>query len=211
MLLFGGIATVVGMLLPRITARIKKLPITEGMLAWAIVVTLLYAWAAEAIGQLAAITGAFIVGIFLGRSAQRHEIAASMHTLAYAFFVPLFLVSIGLHADIRQLSPAMIGFIILFVVIAMLSKLIGSGLGARLAGMNTRQSIRVGAGMISRGEVGLIVATVGLQNGLLAEDMFGAVVVMVLFTTLITPILLRRLFSNKEVAHVNEPARTGDG
>lgn len=210
MLLFGVIALGVGIVLPHITARIKRLPITEGVLAWAIVATLLYAWAAEEIGQLAAITGAFTVGIFFGRTAQRQEISHGMHALAYAFFVPLFLVSIGLKADIRQLQGSVIGFTLLFVLIAMVSKLVGSGLGARLAGMTARQSVRVGAGMISRGEVGLIVATVGLQRGLIGTELFTVVVVMVLATTLITPILLRWLFSSREVAHVSEPARIGD-
>jgi Kef-type K+ transport system membrane component KefB len=210
MLLFGAIALGVGIVLPQITARIKRLPITEGVLAWAIVVTLLYAWAAEEIGQLAAITGAFTVGIFFGRTAQRQEIIHGMHALAYAFFVPLFLVSIGLKADIRQLQGSVIGFTLLFVLIAMVSKLVGSGLGARLAGMTGQQSVRVGAGMISRGEVGLIVATVGLQRGLIGTDLFSVVVVMVLATTLVTPILLRWLFSSREVAHVSEPARIGD-
>lgn len=206
-------------ILPRLTDLVHRLRISEGVVALAIVVMLLFAWSAEVVGELAAITGAFLAGVMFGRTRHREEIEHGMHTLSYAFFVPLFLVSIGLEADVRALTGAGLAFAIVIVLIAIVSKVIGCGLGARLGGMRWPQAGRVGLGMISRGEVGLIVATVGLKRGLIDEAVFVTVVIMVLATTLVTPFLLRWAFArhateskkSKEIAYVAESARAGDG
>ena len=217
MVLFFVVAVPVGLwLLPRLTHRIEQLPISEGVMSWALVVTFLFAFTAEAFGQIAAITGAFLAGIFFGRTRLRHEISDGMHTIAYAFFVPLFLVSIGLKVNVLSLSGAAILFMIALVLIAIVSKVAGAGLGAKLAGMPLNESLRVGVGMISRGEVGLIVATIGLQEGLIDDSLFAATVLMVFITTLVTPFLLRWVFPreghvvDKELANGNELASTGD-
>jgi Kef-type K+ transport system membrane component KefB len=217
MLIFFAIAIPIGLwILPTATQLIRRLPISEGVLSWAIVVTLLFAFAAEAFGQIAAITGAFLAGIFFGRTHLRHEIGAGMHTIAYAFFVPLFLVSIGLKVNVRSMDVTAIVFLVTLVVIAIVSKVIGAGFGAKLAGMSTDESLRVGLGMVSRGEVGLIVATIGLRQGLIDEGVFAATVLMVFLTTLVTPFLLRRVFPregqavNKELTDGNELVSTGD-
>ncbi|MCL5998294.1 MAG: cation:proton antiporter [Chloroflexi bacterium] len=225
MVLFLAIIIPVGLwLLPRLTYRIERLPISEGVMAWAIAVTLLFAWASEAFGQVAAITGAFMAGVFFGRTRLRHEISHGMHTVAYAFFVPLFLVSIGLKVDARTLDLTAAIFMVAITLTAIVSKVAGSGLGARLAGMQWSQALRVGVGMISRGEVGLIVASIGLQQGLISESVFASIVIMVLLTTLVTPLLLRRVFAtqttdtqekkpsqqSKESTDGNELARVGD-
>ena len=217
MVLFFVIIIPIGLwLLPIATHHVRRLPISEGVLSWAIVVTLLFAFAAEAFGQIAAITGAFLAGIFFGRTRLRHEIGTGMHTIAYAFFVPLFLVSIGLKVNVLSMDGAAIVFMIVLVVIAIVSKVIGAGLGAKLSGMTTNESLRVGVGMISRGEVGLIVATIGLRQGLIDEGVFAATVLMVFLTTLVTPFLLRWVFpredhtADKELADGNELVSTGD-
>ncbi|MCL4506894.1 MAG: cation:proton antiporter [Chloroflexi bacterium] len=217
MALFFVIAVPVGLwLLPRLTYRIERLPISEGVVSWAIVATLLFAFAAEALGQIAAITGAFLAGIFFGRTRLRHEIMTGMHTIAYAFFVPLFLVSIGLKVDARSLNGAAVIFMLAITLIAILSKVAGAGLGAKLAGMRWSESLRVGVGMISRGEVGLIVASIGLQQGLIDDSMFVSMVMMILLTTLLTPFLLRRVFPHKtsatakEIAHGDKLADVSD-
>jgi Kef-type K+ transport system membrane component KefB len=217
MVLFFAISIPIGLwLLPVLTQHIRRLPISEGVLSWAIVVTLLFAFAAEAFGQIAAITGAFLAGIFFGRTRLRHEISEGMHTIAYAFFVPLFLVSIGLKVNVLSMDSTAIVFMVVLVLIAIVSKVIGAGLGAKLAGMKTDESLRVGVGMISRGEVGLIVATIGLRQGLIDEGVFAATVLMVFLTTLVTPFLLRWVFpredhtANKELTDGNELVSTGN-
>lgn len=200
MLLFIAAALFVGVwLAPHLIARADRLPVSQGMMAAVIVVVLVFAWASEAAGGVAAITGSFIAGVALNRSHLRKQIAEGMHTLAYAFFVPIFLVSIGLSANFRELSAADYGLTAAICIVAALSKILGAGVGARLGGMPWPESWRVGAGMVSRGEVGLIVAGVGVSAGFVHNTVFTVSVVMVLFTTLIAPVLLRFAFRERNV------------
>jgi Kef-type K+ transport system membrane component KefB len=178
-----------------LTRFVDKLPISEGLLAFVIVIILLFAWAAEAVGGVAAITGAFLAGVFFGRTQFREEIERGMHTMTYSFFVPIFLVSIGLRANIRDINAAGLVFLIALILVAIVSKVIGSGLGARIGGFGNLASFRVGIGMVSRGEVGLIITTIGLSAGLVTTEEYSQVVVMVLVTTLVTPLLLRWAYS----------------
>jgi Kef-type K+ transport system membrane component KefB len=121
-----------------------------------------------------------------------------MHSLTYAFFVPVFLISIGLKANARTLGTEGLAFAIAIIVVAILGKVLGCGLGARLGGFDWRESLRVGVGMVSRGEVGLIVAAVGLSSGLIHQNEYSTMVVMILATTLVTPLLLRWVFPKAE-------------
>lgn len=182
-----------------LTHLIDRLPISEGMLAFVIVITLLFAWAAEIVGGVAAITGAFIAGVFFARTRFREEIEEGMHTITYAFFVPIFLVSIGLRANLRDIDGEGLIFLIALILVAVLTKVIGSGLGARLGGFDNLASFRVGLGMVSRGEVGLIITTIGLQAGLVTGSEYSQVVIMVLATTLVTPPLLRWAYNMRRL------------
>jgi Kef-type K+ transport system membrane component KefB len=174
-----------------LAAFVNNLPVSQGMLAFVIVITLMFAWAAEEVGGVAAITGAFIAGVFFARTRFREEIEEGMHTITYAFFVPIFLVSIGLRANLREIDGQGLVFLIALIVVAVLTKVVGSGLGARLGGFDNLASFRVGLGMVSRGEVGLIVTNIGLSAGLVSNSEYSQVVIMVLVTTLVTPFLLR--------------------
>lgn len=180
-----------------LTRFVDKLPISEGVLAFVIVITLLFAWSAEVVGGVAAITGAFIAGVFFARTHFREEIERGMHTLTYAFFVPIFLVSIGLRANVWDIDAPGLLFLVALVVVAVITKVLGGGLGARLGGFDNLASFRVGLGMVSRGEVGLIIATIGLEVGLVTSEEYSQVVIMVLATTLVTPLLLRWAYSLK--------------
>jgi len=211
MLLFFAVGIILGLwLLPKVTHRIHQLPVSEGVVSWAIVATLLFAFSAEAFGQVAAITGAFMAGIFFGRTHLRREITRGMHTLAYAFFVPLFLVSIGLKVNAHGLDSAAVVFMLALTIVAIFAKIAGAGLGARLARLPWAESLSVGVGMVSRGEVGLIIASIGLQQGLIDETVFASVVMMVLLTTLATPLLLRRMIPQKEKSN-GDRIITGSG
>ena len=195
MFLFLAVAFLVGLwALPRIVDWTRRLPISEPVLSVTVASVLLFAWAAESLGGIAAITGAFVAGVGLARSSQSVEIERGIHTLNYALFVPIFLVVIGLRADLRQLSGGDLGLTALLCLVAIVSKILGCGLGARLGGMSWHESLRVGTGMISRGEVGLIVAGVGLDAHLIPPNLFTDVVVVVIVTTLVTPPLLRLAF-----------------
>lgn len=178
--------------------RVAGLPISEGLLALAIVVTLLYSWSAEALGGMAAITGSFIAGLFFARTTMKRHIEEGMHAITYGLLVPVFFVSVGLRANARDLSSEGLVFAVAILVVAILGKIVGCGLGAAASGFSIRESLRVGIGMVSRGEVGLIVASVGLQAGLIDGVIFAIIVLVVLVTTLVTPVMLRYAFRGKE-------------
>jgi Kef-type K+ transport system membrane component KefB len=198
MLLFLGIAIAVGwFLLPKLSRRVNRLPVSQGLIAFVFVVMLLYGWLAGELGHMAPITGAFLAGLFLARSPVKERIESGMPILAYAVFVPVFFISVGLSANARLLVGGAFWLFLSLFVVAFIGKLAGAGLGAKLGGMDNQDSLRLGVGMVSRGEVGLIVATVGLTGGLIDETAYAAVIGVVLATTLVTPILLRMLYKPK--------------
>jgi Kef-type K+ transport system membrane component KefB len=153
----------------------------------------LYAWAAEFVGGVAAITGAYLAGVLFSRTSFKSRIDAGIHPLTYSMLVPVFFVGIGLQANGRQLG-GYVGFTMALVVIAIVTKVVGCGAAARLLGFGKTEALRVGVGMISRGEVGLIVASYGLAHRIINVDVFSAAVIMVLATTMVTPPLLRLTF-----------------
>ncbi|HEU5297901.1 MAG TPA: cation:proton antiporter [bacterium] len=178
----------------RVIPRAHRLPISEGLLASVTVLTLLLAWSAEALGQVAAITGAYIAGVLVAAVGFREEVEHRLRAFTYAILVPVFFISIGLQTDARLLAGRDIPFALLIITAAVVGKVIGSGGGALAAGFTRPESLRIGVGMVSRGEVGLIIAGIGIQSGLLTERGFAVMVIMVLATTLLTPILLRAAF-----------------
>jgi Kef-type K+ transport system membrane component KefB len=184
-------------IIPRLGDLVDRLPISEGVMALVIVVTLLYGWTAEVLGGVAAITGAFLAGLLFARTRLRDHIEERIHVLAYSWLVPIFFVSIGLDANARALGLAGLPFALVSIVVALVSKVAGSGLGAYLGGLSGGDALRVGVGMSSRGEVGLIVATVGLSAGLVGESTFAGIVIVVLVTTLVTPLVLRALYASQ--------------
>lgn len=199
MLLYLGLALVAAFLvLPRLAQWADEQPVSEALAALVLVVALGFALLAEVGGGLAAITGAFIAGLGFGRSHLRVAIERSMRTITYALLVPVFFVSIGLKTNVRALAVGDLLLLAVLVLVAVVSKLLGSGLGARIGGFTNRESMRVGVGMISRGEVGLIVANVGVSAGLIKTELFSVVTIIVLLTTLITPPLLRLAYAKKE-------------
>lgn len=169
--------------------------------AAAICLIFLFAVGAEYIGQVAAITGAYLVGVFVGQTRYREEIEHAIHPFTYALFVPIFFMSIGLSANARLLTRESLLFTLVIVIVAILTKIIGCGLGARYSGFSKVEAVRVGVGMISRGEVGLIVAQVGLSAAIVRQTEYAAIVIMVLATTILTPLLLRLVFPKAPEDH----------
>ncbi len=190
--------------LPWLMRRVADLPISQGVLTLALVVMLAYGLAAELLGGMAAITGSFLAGLMMARSKEKENVEHGIHALAYGLFVPIFFINIGLSVNIRELQIGMLLFTIVVTVVAIAGKWLGAGAGARLGGLSSHESIQLGAGMISRGEVGLIVASVGIQQGLVITEEFSAIVVMVLISTLVTPPILRALFA-QEKARLTRP------
>jgi Kef-type K+ transport system membrane component KefB len=191
--LFFALALLAGRYVPALVRAADRLNVSQGLLGLVLVVAFLYAWAAEYVGQMAAITGSYIAGVFFARTRYKERIDQGIHPLTYSMFVPVFFVSIGLEANARDLGGD-VAFTLVLLLVAVVGKIVGCGGLAWLSGFSRRQSLRVGVGMISRGEVGLIVASYGLSHGIIARTVFSASVVMVLVTTMITPPLLRLLF-----------------
>ena len=199
MIAFLALSVAFGLwVLPWLMRRIAHLPISQGVLTLALVVMLAYGLAAELFGGMAAITGAFIAGLMMARSGERERVEHGVHAVAYGLFVPVFFINIGLSVNARSLQIEMLWFTLAITLTAIIGKWLGAGIGARLGGLNLRESVQLGAGMVSRGEVGLIVASVGIHEGLVSSDEFSAVVAMVLITTVVTPPILRGLFARKE-------------
>jgi Kef-type K+ transport system membrane component KefB len=146
---------------------------------------------------MAAITGTFIAGLMFARTPHKEQIEIGLHILAYSFFVPIFFISIGINVNLRDVQSSAIFLMAVLTLVAIIGKIAGAGLGARLAKYSALESLQLGIGMVSRGEVGLILANLGLQNGLLNQDHFSAIIGMILITTLITPPLLRLSFTHK--------------
>jgi Kef-type K+ transport system membrane component KefB len=167
-----------------------RLRVSQALLAIVLAVVFIYAWMAEFLGGMAAITGAYLAGVFFARTPFKARIDEGIHPLTYSMFVPVFFVGIGLEADARHLGGRIL-FTIVLVAVAIVTKVVGCASAARLFGFTRHEAVRVGIGMISRGEVGLIVASYGLAHGLIGVDVFSASVLMVLATTMVTPPLLR--------------------
>lgn len=153
---------------------------------------LIMAYISERVFGIADITGAYFAGLILCNIMRtRSYIAKKMTVISYMFFSPVFFASIGIKTELSGMTGTLLLFSIVLLVIAILTKVIGCGLGAKLCRFTSHESICVGVGMISRGEVALIVAQKGSQAGLVDAHMFPAVVLVVIVTTLITPILLK--------------------
>jgi Kef-type K+ transport system membrane component KefB len=186
---FVASATVMPWAIPRVLRMLERFRGAQAGLAIAIAIALLYGVAAEQAG-LAAITGAYVAGLLINRRNEHSEITDATQVLAYGLFVPIFLVKTGMDAHLDALLPAF-GFIVATTFVAIVTKIIGCGFGARVSGLSMRQSLIVGVGMVSRGEVALVVATLALASGAISQAVFGAAVIVVVATTLVTPPLLR--------------------
>jgi Kef-type K+ transport system membrane component KefB len=193
---FFVIAIVAGRWFTPLLRWASGLGVSQALLATVLVVAFVYSWAAEYIGAVAAITGSYLAGALVGQTPFKKAVNEGIHPLTYSMFVPIFFISIGLEANGRDLGERAL-FSVVLITVAIATKAIGCGLSARLTGFTTKESVRVGAGMISRGEVGLIVAGYGLTHAIIGRDVFSAAVVMVLVTTMVTPPLLRLTFPRR--------------
>ena len=124
-------------------------------------------------------------------SETRTYIVKRINTMSYMLFSPIFFASIGIKTELAGLDGNLILFAVVLTLVAIITKIVGCGIGARLTGFKTYDSVSIGLGMVSRGEVALIVAQKGSMAGLISGTMFPAVVLMVIVTTLVTPLLLK--------------------
>ena len=155
---------------------------------------LLMSYVAEVGFGVADITGAFIAGVIISCTQRTQYLASKFDILSYALLSPIFFASIGVKVVLPEMGPNIILFSVILVIVAILTKVVGCGLGAKMCHYKNYQCIRIGVGMISRGEVALIVASKGEEIGLLSSNFLGPVVLVVIVTTIVTPILLKYVF-----------------
>jgi len=196
MILFLATAVVFGLwVLPPLARWVGHLSISQGVLAFAIVIMLAYGLAAELVGQMAALIGAFLAGLMFARTPEKSQIEQGITSLAYGLFVPIFFINIGLSVNLHNLQVNAVWLILVVTLAAIAGKVFGAAAGARLGGLPGHEAFQLGAGMVARGEVTLIVAAAGSKAGLLDSRAFSAIVAVVLLSTLLTPPMLRFAFA----------------
>ena len=161
---------------------------------YGLVFCLLLSYVSEKFFGITDITGAYLAGIIISNVEQSDYIAGKFEVLSYMLLSPIFFASIGIKTHITGISSTILSFTLLLLFVAIVSKIIGCGLGAKLTGFTNGDSLKIGIGMISRGEVALILAGKGAVAGLMSEVYFVPIVIVVITTTLLTPMLLKLVY-----------------
>jgi monovalent cation:proton antiporter-2 (CPA2) family protein len=182
-------------LVPLVMRWLAPLKVTEAVISAALILCFSFAFYSETMG-IAGIIGAFAAGVAIAQTNYKEEVIHKLEPIAYGVFVPVFFVSIGLSVTFSGIADQF-WFIVILSLIAVVTKLVGCGLGAKLTGFSTHSALGIGAGMISRGEVALIIAAIGLESQLLKPEYFTSTIIVVIVTTLVTPPLLKVLFKEK--------------
>ena len=173
----------------------KRYPHTRRIPIFGFVLAFAMAYVAEKYFGIADITGAYVAGIILCSIDDSEYIARKVDVSSYMIFGPLFFASIGLKTNIDQVTPSLLLFCILFVIVGLLAKIIGCGLMSKVLGFRGSDALKIGVGMMTRGEVALIVAQKGLQVGMIESRYFAAVIFLILVSSISTPIVLKVLYS----------------
>lgn len=176
----------------------KRWPHTRRIPIMGLALCLGLAYVAERYFGIADITGAYVAGIILCNIRDSEYIAEKMDVSSYMLFGPIFFASIGLKTDLDKVSSQIILFAIAFVFVAMICKIIGCSLMARICRFKGKDSLKIGIGMMTRGEVALIVAQKGLSSGIIPSAYFTPVILLILTTSILTPILLKLLYAKEK-------------
>lgn len=154
----------------------------------------LVGYIAETYFGIADITGAYMAGVVLCNLSDRDYIESKIDISSYMVFAPLFFTGIGLKTSFASMDMKLLAFSIIFVVIALVSKVFGCGGSALLLGFSKNDALKIGIGMMSRGEVALITAQKGLAAGIIASDCFTAVILLIVVSSIVTPICLKKAY-----------------
>jgi len=199
-LLFFAFAVVVGFLIYHVFKRIDQShPHTRRIPILGLGLCLMMAYFAQTHFGIADITGAFVAGVILCNLPDSEYIEKKMDITSYIFFDPVFFASIGLKTTISGVTPQMLVFSAGFILVALLGKVIGCGLAAKFCGSSNQDSLRIGVGMMARGEVALIVSQKGLSVGLMDANFFSAVILLIIVSSILTPILLKACYRQKAI------------
>jgi Na+:H+ antiporter len=193
---FWIVCTALGLLLAKkITAVLKWFKSSELIASLALGLAFLLAGLSEMAG-LAMIIGAYIMGLVLSRTDVKHELHDQLYGI-YQFLVPIFFCVMGMLVDFRAMKGVLV-FGAVYTVVAILAKIVGCGLPALMMRFNIRGALRIGAGMLPRGEVALIIAGIGLATGIINSEVFGISIMMTLVTTVVAPPMLTKFLDGPE-------------
>ncbi|MDE6974775.1 MAG: cation:proton antiporter [Lachnospiraceae bacterium] len=194
--LFFVLAIIVGFISYKIFKIVdKRYPHTRRIPIAGVAYCLILAYVAEKYFGIADITGAYVAGIILCSIKDSEYIERKVDVNSYMIFGPVFFASIGLKTNIDSISGSILLFSLGFVVVGLVSKIIGCGLMAKLCKFNGNDALKIGVGMMTRGEVALIVSQRGLSVGLLEPVYFTSVIFLIIVSSISTPIILKILYS----------------
>lgn len=196
-LLFCVISVIAIIILPKVLNRLlKDIRPSHTFLTFAIAAALLAAFIAESVG-IAAITGAYLCGLLLSQFVHMETLERELKSISSGFLAPIFFASVGIETNLNGFSTKTVMIALCMFVVAVLGKIIGCGSAARFFKMKRSESLQVGVGMVSRGEVAIITANIGLQAGIITNDVFLPTMVVVILTTMVTPVFLKLTLSHK--------------
>jgi len=174
----------------------EKIHLPKALLSISLSIFLIYSFFADKAG-ISAIIGAFVAGLLIGQTVRSRKIINDVKTMGYGFFIPIFFVWVGTIINIKSFLTIGL-FTCIIIVIAIFGKIIGCGLSAKISGLNLRESIQVGIGMIPRMEVALIIATYAIANNIItgnaADQILATTLILTIITTIITPYLIKKSF-----------------
>ena len=181
-----------------------KYPHNRRVPIFGLVLCLMLSYIAEAVFGIADITGAFVAGVILCTLRSAEYIVEKIDISSYMFFAPIFFVNIGLKTDFSGFSGKIALFAVCYAAVALITKIIGCGFGARMCGYKIKDALKIGVGMMARGEVCLIVAQKGLAADLLDASYFPAVILIVIVASVSTPIILKLLYTEKNLEKIKD-------
>ncbi|MDE6189887.1 MAG: cation:proton antiporter [Clostridia bacterium] len=215
--LFFAVAIGLGALIHFIFKKMgEHFPHTRRLSIFSLAVCFFYAAMAEVLFGVAAITGSFMAGMMIANMKESHYVERRIDMSAYMLFSPMFFANIGISLDYNQIGKMFSGsnvvyiilFCLAFVIFGMAAKFVGCGLGAKMCKYNWQESSKVGIGMMVRGEVCLIVANTGKAQGLISEEYYPAIILLIIVSSILTPLLLKTLY--KKFPHTEIPSLAKD-
>ncbi|KRM93206.1 cation:proton antiporter [Lentilactobacillus senioris] len=186
---FVGVVVLVKWLAPWLLHFAERVPVPGAVAITSLSLCLAMAWLADTVG-LSAVVGAFFAGVAVGQTKYQHEVVQNVGPVGNTFFIPIFFVSIGMAMEFDGIGRH-IGFIVIMTVAALLTKYLGGALGAKLAGDNWHSASLIGTGMISRGEMALIIAQLGISAHLLQRELYSELIIVIVLTTILAPLMLK--------------------
>ena len=204
---FFALSLIVGIIIFKVMQVIdRRWPHTRRIPIMGMALAFSLAYVADKYFGVADITGAYVAGIILSSLDDSEYIDRKMDISSYMLFGPIFFASVGLQTNLRTVDMSILAFSAAFVIVGLLGKVIGCGLISKVLKYNKSDSLKIGVGMMTRGEVALIVAQRGLKAGIMDSKYFTAVILLIVVSSILTPICMKAIYAadGRQVSHVAE-------